>query len=250
MPTFTKTVGAATNSLPVSQIFSPVAPSPPQAPITTITDAPSLAINAHSSSVETFTDYVINGTGDSAVLFQPPSHDNVMRRVTMTRVAAGNSVPQAKHGIYCKARGNLVTDVDMTASQFAVDGLSIRMGNNTFQRIATHGFIFPIAYFEHDDVAGTVLCEDITGDGTETAAIFGDDSNGCLQPYIKQAFTFRRVWLTCPGTNFLVFGNSVFSGAGLAFNGAYVHLENCRLNGSPVTLSQIQGVPTNKITIQ
>lgn len=229
---------------------SPSAPLPPRAPITSIVNAPSIALNLYALPGRTYSDYVVDGTGDSAVLLNDTTHGNTIQRFKMTRVAAGNSVTWAKHGVYCKSNGNTLTDFDATASQFASDGISCRMGGNRFQRMAMHGFIFPFAYFEHDDQPGVVTVEDFTGDGRSDTAIWGDDSNGCTKPYIKQAFVFRRCWFTVPGAHFfLKFGPSVFSGAGGSFDGAYVHLENCRLNGQPVTAGQISGVPSSKLTI-
>lgn len=218
----------------------------PVEPITRIKDADTLAVNLYQPPGRTLTDYIIDGTGDSAVMTQPNSTGNVLRRFKITRPCVLDNVPQAKHGVYCKSRGNVFEDFDMDATQSqgkANNGFSVRMGDNTFRRAKLRGFNFSIAYFEHDGQPGTVTFEDVDGDSTATdVCIWMDDSNEPPSPGLKQTFVFRRVHLS-GGTLFVNCRAGSYIGAGLRFEG-------CTINGRALTLADIgPGFPRNKLTI-
>jgi hypothetical protein len=209
-----------------------------------------LGLNVNNQAGGVYHDYVINGTGDSAILLQGSTTGVTFSRMRLLRVAAASAVSWAKHGMYVKARGNTFIDVYAEQGGNAASGFSVRMGNNSFERTVIKGFPIAVSYYEHDGAAGTVSFKN--GDWTFTGdtAVWGDDSNEPPSPYIKQAFVFENIDAHGPsGAKFLKFGNS-YGGSGLSYRGAGVKIVNCTINGHKVTAADIGGVPSNLLSIQ
>jgi hypothetical protein len=221
--------------------------APPQAPITTILNAPTLGLNVNNMVGQTYQDYVIDGTGDSAVLLQNATSRCKLQRLRLLRVANRSAVPQAKHAIYCKARENEFYDIYAEQGGNAASSLSVRMGNNLFQRTVLKGFNY-VSYYEHDGLPGTVSFIDGDWEFTADTAVWGDDSNEPPTPYIKQAFLFQNIAAKGPGSLFLKFGPSAAGGG--SYRGAGVTIKGCTLNGKPVTAAMVSGVPSDKLVIQ
>ena len=223
----------------------------PQAPITNVTNLSGLGLNVNNQLGGSYHDYVIDGTGDSAILLQGSTTGVSFARMRLLRVAAVSAVSWAKHGMYVKARGNTFTDIYAEEGGNAASGFSVRMGNNSFERTVIKGFPLAVTYYEHDGAAGTVTFKD--GDWTFTGdtAVWGDDSNEPPSPYIKQAFVFENIDAHGPaGAKFLKFGSSAYVSGALAYQGAGVKIINCTINGRPVTAADIGGVASNLLSIQ
>jgi len=206
--------------------------APPQAPITTVANAPGLGLNV--TTVQLVHDLVVDGCGDTAVLFQLAAAGSSLKRARLSRVAALNSVNYGKHGIYGKVRGLLIEDLVCVCSSFAASGVSFRYDGAVMRRFNISGAPHALTYYEESTTKGTVLFED--GDCSfrgDTAVWMDTNSAGP----IVQAFTFRRMNMTgAAGTAFMKVQAGVFSGAS-------VRLEGCTLNGRPVTAADLPNVP-------
>jgi len=220
----------------------------PQDPITRITNLSGLGLNVNNQTNFPYHDYIIDGTGDSGILLQGTTHGCTLDRFDLRRVAVQSAVSWAKHGIYCKARGNSFRDIQAENGGNAASGLSVRMGNNSFLRTVLRGFHFPVTYYEHDGVPGDVMFKDGNWTFGGDTVVWGDDSNEPPTPYIKQTFLFENINAAGPGSFFLKFGNS-YGGTGLAYRGDGVTIRGCVLNGKPVTASMVSGVPADKLFI-
>lgn len=219
----------------------------PRPPITRITALQGLGLNVNDELAATYHDYVIDGTGDSGILLQGATSGCRFDRIDLKRIAVTEAVTWAKHGVYCKARGNQFADLLAENGGHAVSGLSVRMGNNTFLRTVLTGFTHSFTYYEQDGKPGHVMVKDADWHHTGDTAIWGDDSNEPPTPYIKQTFAFFNVSAEGPGPWFLKFGSSTAGGP--SYRGAGVTINHCTLNGRPVDASMVSGVPANLLHI-
>lgn len=222
--------------------------APPVAPITNVTNLSGLGLNVNNIQNNLYHDYIIDGTGDSAILLQGSTTGCLFDRFQLKRVAVASAVSWAKHAVYCKARGNTFRDIYAENGGNAASGFSVRMGNNTFLRTVLKGFNFPVTYYEHDGAAGDVMFKDGDWTFSSDTAVWGDDSNEPPTPYIKQSFLFENIKAAGPGSFFLKFGKSSVPGD-LAYRGTGVTIKGCTLNGKPVTASMVAGVPSDKLFI-
>lgn len=202
-------------------------PAPPVPPITTVTNASGLGRNY--TGMVTAQDLVIDGTGDTAVLFQPGAANSVLRRARLLRCCIGNSVSYGKHAIYAKARDLTIEDVYAECASPAASGFSLRYDGAVLRRSEVHGAPHALTYYETSKVAGAVLVEDVRGSFRGDTGVWAALDS---EPRVLQAFTFRRVHLI---------GQGEFMKA-TAFAGS-VRVEACTLNGRPVTASDLPGVP-------
>src|SRR5436309_5788810 len=105
-------------------------------------------------------DKVIDGTGDTGVLFQMNSDGSTLSRVKMTNVAAGNTVSYGKHGIYAKAHNLTLQDLDISCSSNCASGVSLRHDGAVLNRFKISGAGIAVSYYETSgSVAGTVTVE-------------------------------------------------------------------------------------------
>jgi hypothetical protein len=202
-------------------------PAPPVPPITTVTNAPGLGKNYTTRG--DYHDLVVDGTGDTAVLFQPGAAGSSLERTRLLRCCIGNSVSYGKHAIYAKAANLLIEDIYAECASPAASGFSLRYDGAVLRRSEVHGAPHAITYYETSKKAGTVLVEDVRGSFRGDTGVWAALDS---EPRVLQAFTFRRVDLT---------GNGAFMKA-TAFGGS-VLVDTCTLNGKPVTKADLPGVP-------
>jgi hypothetical protein len=217
-----------------------------------VTNPSGLGLNVNNQSGGSYSDYAIDGGGDSSVLLQGTTNGVTFSRFHITRTKASPTVSWAAHGMYVKAVNNTFSDIyaDNTGGN-GVSGLSVRMHGNTFTRTVLKGYTHAVTYYEHDTAAGTTTFTNGTWAFTGDTAVWGDDSNEPATPYIKQAFVFENIDATGPaGAYFLKFGNSAYVGGALSYRGAGVTIRNCTINGKPVTSANVSGVPSGLLTIQ
>jgi len=208
--------------------------APPQAPITTVTNAPGLGLNV--TTLQHYADYVIDGTGETAVLFQLNAGGSSLKRARLLRVAVGNSVTYGKHAVYGKAPGLLLEDIVAECTANCASGLSMRFDGAVVRRFSVSGAPHAITYYETSSVAGTVLFEDGVCSFTADTGVWVAPETD-YQTKVRQAFTFKRVAMTGPGAFMKVASGFVGS----------VRLEGCTLNGKPVTAAGLPGVPNVSI---
>jgi hypothetical protein len=191
-----------------------------------------LAVNV--TTLQHVTDLIVDGCGDTAVLFQLNSNGASLKRARLLRVAALNAVTYGKHAIYGKARDLLIEDVVAECSQYAASGFSMRYNGAVCRRFNISGAAHAISFYDSSSVAGTVLFEDgdcsFTGD---TGVWMAPETD--YRANIIQAFTFRRVNMTGPGA-FMKVQSGTFANAS-------VRLEGCKLNGVPVVAGDLPDVP-------
>lgn len=217
--------------------------APPQAPITTITGAATIALNLNSTSQpRLYQDYVIDDTGDSAVLVQLAAGPGiVLERFHLTNVAKRSAVTWGKHGCYAKAVGITIRDWYASNGGYASDGISARHSALLVERFECWGFAFPVAYFDEGEAAGQPLVfRHGKGDGTSDTAVWMDTNSGTS---VAQSFEFEDCHFTGAAT-------AVFLRCSAGkFAGRYVKLTGCTMNGNPVTASLVTGIPADKLFI-
>ncbi len=209
-----------------------------------IRDAPALGLNVLTRT--DVADYLIDGTGETGVLFQGAvnSHTadgSTIRNVTMRRIGEFNSVAYGKHGIYGKATGLVGENIDMSLSQYCADGLSARFPSTWRKFKITGQHQHAITYYETGSVKGNVLFEDFDGTFNSPDAAVWVDRESNYQQFVVADFTFRRVALAGPSAWFFATYDSVFKGT--------VRLEGCTLNGAPVTTGNVRGVAPGSLVI-
>ena len=209
-------------------------PAAPVSPITTVTNASGLGKN-YTSKVAA-TDLIVDGSGDTAVLFQPGAAGSSLKRARLLRCAAGNSVSWGKHAIYGKAADLLIEDVYAECASPCASGFSLRYDGAVVRRCEIKGAPHAITYYETSTKAGAVLLEDVRGSFRGDTGVWMDAETDYTSKVI-QAFTFRRVAMVGPGAFMKA---TRFSGS--------VRLEGCTLNGKPVTKTDLPGVPNVTVT--
>lgn len=216
---------------------------PPRAPITAIVGSSSPAYNLYQSP-GTVKDTLVNGGGDSTVIIQPNAIGSVVSRVQLYDVANLNSVPYGKHGIYGKARGLLLEDVDVTCSKYAASGVSLRFDGAVLQRSligreASGRPFIGVSYYETSDVAGTVTISQAKIYASDVPIWITNESS--YQSLVRQQFVIRDVESFSPGSYFLTSANIGPT--------CKVTIQNCTYNGKPVTASMVKGVPSAQLVI-
>ncbi|MBX4201908.1 hypothetical protein KW803_03410, partial [Candidatus Saccharibacteria bacterium] len=222
--------------LPVSASPPPTSWSytvaPPVTPGATITNMSGLGLNI--TTQQNISDKVIDGTGDTGVLFQLNAGGSTMNRVKMTRVAAGNSATFGKHGIYGKVPNLVLQDIDISCSANCASAVSLRYNGAQLRRFILSGAPHAITYYETSTTAGTVTIENGSGSFTGDTAIWMDAETDYTQQVI-QRFVIKNVSFT---------GNGVFMDvADSRFASPSITVEHCFLNGRPVTAADLPGVP-------
>lgn len=209
-------------------------PAPPVPPITTVTNAPTLGKNV--TSRQDIHDLIVDGCGDTAVLFQGNAGGSTLKRARLLRVANTNAVSWGKHGIYGKAPNLTIEDLVVECSSYCASGISMRFDGATVKRFTVKGAPHAITYYETSAKAGQVLFEDGDCSFTGSTGIWIYPETD-YQQTVRQAFTFRRVKMIGQGAFMKV---DRFSGS--------VRLEGCTLNGKPVTKADLPGVPNVTVT--
>jgi hypothetical protein len=222
---------AATRARAAATIAAPVNPGP------TITQMGSMGINVIGR--QDIADKVIDGTGDTGVIFEPGSDGSTLSRVKMTRIAAGDSVSWGKHGIYAKARNLLIQDADISCSSYCASDISLRFDGDHVNRFRVTGAALALTYYEESFTPGTVTVENGSGTFTSDTAIWMDNDPDYGTPKVIQHFVFRNLSFTGPGA-FMKVASGHFAGS--------VYAEHCFLNGHPVTAADFPNVPNVTIT--
>lgn len=227
--------GGGTTTPPSTSPAAPAAPGATGLAVTTITDQTGLGVN--NTSYTQRTDYVIDGTGDTGLLYQFSASDgSTAGRFRMRRIGALASLSYGVHGVYGKAANLLLEDFDIQATKNSLFSMRYPC---TVRRFIGSGAYSALTYYETSPVFGsTVLFEDgnvsFTGDTG-----FWVDAETDYQPTWHQNFIFRRVWMTGPGA---------FAKCAIVRNsGSTFRFEQCRLNGNPITSADIPGIPSATI---
>src|SRR5436309_6464292 len=142
-------------------------------------------------------DKVIDGTGDTGVLFQLAADGSTLSRVKMTNVAAGDTVSYGKHGIYAKGRNLTLQDIDISCSSYCASGVSLRHDGAVLNRFKISGAGIPISYYETTgSVPGTVTVENGSAafPGDTGAWVSLDDAS-----MVHEHFVFKNVSFTGNG---------------------------------------------------
>lgn len=209
----------------------------PRPPIVTIKDTQGVGVNV--TSREDLTDLIIDGTGDTGVLFQKNAGGSTLRRVVMKNVAATNQVSWGKHAVYGKAPDLTIENIDAQCSRYAASGFSLRFNGAVVRNCKVTGAGFAITYFETSNIRGKVIVEDVTGDFRNDTAIWMDAETD-YQSAVYQSFEFRRVHFTGGSDFFLKISQGRMQGS--------VLIDGCTVNGKPVTKQMVSGVPNLTIT--
>jgi hypothetical protein len=230
-PTTTKATTTKASSDPWAYTVAPPASGAP-----VISNMGGLGLNVMTK--QDISDKIIDGTGDSGVLFQIAADGSTLSRVKMTNVAAGDTVSYGKHGIYAKGRNLTMQDIDVSCSRYCGSGVSLRHDGALLDRFRITGAGTPISYFETTgSVPGTVTVENgsATFPGDTAVWISLDDA-----PMVHEHFVFKNVSFT---------GNGAFLKVDLPHFGSdsTVLVEHCFLNGHPVTAADLPNVP--RVTI-
>lgn len=204
----------------------------PVNPGATITNMGGLGVNV--TTKQDVHDVVIDGTGDSGVLFQLNADGSSLSRVKMTRVAAGNSASYGKHGIYAKGRNLTLQDIDVSCSSYCASGISLRHDGALLNRFKVVGAPEALTYYETTGsvTGGTITIENGSGSFTGDTAIWVsvDDATRVYD----QHFVITNVSFTGSGAFMKVdkaaWGNST------------VVVQHCFLNGHPVTAADLPNV--------
>ena len=206
---------------------------PPREPIERITNDPDLGVNV--TTKQDVHDKIIDGTGDSGILFQKDAHGSSAKRIVMKRVGELNAVSYGKHAIYGKARDLLMEDIEAHCSSKCASGFSLRFDGAILRDSSIEGASHAISYYETSSVRGQVLVERVTGSFTGDTAIWMD-AEVDYQNQIYQSFIFRGVKFTGKsGAAFLKIAPNRLQGS--------IRLEGCTLNGQPVTKAMCPNVP-------
>lgn len=211
---------------------SVAAPGSTGGAITSIPTASGIALNIQGSNL-TYVDYDIAGSGDSAVLVGSGGRfaSNIhLSRFRIRNAAAGNSVTWGKHGAYLDCFNSVIEDFDVNCSQYAANGISVRMGGMVIRRANISGAGFVCGFFDSDtgQSDGTVLIEDVTGSNAADTCIWCDAQDD-FKTTFDLKLTFRRVHLS---------GSPAFLKATRVRNGSF-RFEQCTLNGNPVAAGQV-----------
>ena len=169
--------------LPPSSSWAYIVASP-VSPGASITNMSGLGMNI--TSLQNISDKVIDGTGDTGVLFQLNAGGSSMNRVRMTGVAAGNAVSYGKHGIYGKAPGLTLQDLDISCSSYCASVVSLRYDGAQLRRFKLSGAPHAITYYETSTTAGTVTIENGSGSFTGDTAIWMDAETDYTQQVIQE----------------------------------------------------------------
>ncbi len=203
----------------------------PQNPGTTISNMSGLGINV--TTKQDIADKVIDGTGDTGVLFQSNGTGSSMSRIKMSRVAAGNSVAYGKHGVYGKVSNLSLQDMDISCSSYCASGISFRYDGATLNRFKVSGAPHAITYYETSTTPGVVTIKNGSGSFTSDTAIWVDAETDYTQKVI-QKFVITNVSFN---------GNGAFMKVASArFASPSVVVQHCFLNGKPVTAADFPGV--------
>jgi hypothetical protein len=203
-------------------------------PVTIISNMSGLGLN-----ITTKTDtanIIIDGTGDSGVLFQKDAGGSTLRNCTMRRVAAGNSVTWAKHGVYGKAPNLYLENVDIDCSQYATSGMSMRFNGITVKGFSISGLhSHAITYYETSTIPGAVWFENGNCVFSADTGIWIDTEGSIgLPTEVIQTFMFKNIDMH---------GDGVFLKASVRCFKAKFTVDGCTLNGKPVTTADCPGVP-------
>lgn len=218
--------------------------APPQAPITTVQGAAGIGLNIGAGAELTYRDYVIDDTGDSAVIVEAVGPAGVtLERLRLTNVAKRAAVSWGKHGVYAKNRDITIRDLYASNGGYAADGVSAREPGLLVERFECWGFSFPVAYFDEGQPAGKPLVFRHGKGDTKLDTAVWVDINQTHATMVLQSFEFEDVHFTGPAT-----AAFLRCEAG-KFAGQYVKLTGCTMNGRAVTAANVAGIPADKLVI-
>ena len=211
---------------------SPTPPAAPTAPINNVINASGLGLNV--TTTQTLTDYYIDGTGDSAILFQLSGNGSSMTRCKIRRAAVFNSVGYGKHGVYGSQRNLTLQDMDVQCSSYCASGLSMRFDGAIVRRFLVSGAPHALTYYDSAPVDySDILFEDGTASFTGDTGVWIDAQTD-YRATCKQDFVFRRIAMT---------GSGAFLKVSAAAATSTFLIDTCTLNGAPVTAANCPGVP-------
>lgn len=226
---------------------TPIAPQPP---ITVITQQ-GICLNVAASPQTLYQDYDLSYSGDSTIIMGPtgqsPEPVTTFRRFLISHVFEGpGQQGSGTHGVYCKRDNVLFQDFNINTSH--TDTFSLRHPGIVVDRftltVNAGGYDFITSYFEESTVAG--LCT--IKNGTASTAVGGSyfmwtgSNPDAPVPAMKREFLFQNVHVT--GSVNAWIGIE----AGMSNVSPGVTLQNCTINGNPVTAGQIQGYNIISIT--
>lgn len=203
--------------------------------VQTINNAPGLGVNV--TTQQAIHDIALNGSGDSAVLFQLNAGGSTADRLSLLNVASLNAVSYGKHGIYAKAQNLTLRDIDITCSGAAASGLSMREAGLLAQRftIGRSGSGRPpiaLSYYETVSTEGTVTCEHMIVYCSDTVIWLSYDTDTSS---VHQNFVFRDIQAFGPAWFLRV--DRTF-GPGLKA-GKTITLDTCSMNGVRITSANL-----------
>lgn len=209
----------------------------PVEPITRIVDAATVSLNIYGPGATTKrTDFEITRGGETAVMVLPEAPGTTLSRIRAIDVAAGWTSAMSKpHALYAKSLNCTVEDYwASTSPNVQGDCFSLRMAGTVLRRFHGEGAHAHLLGYFQEKLAdgtmpkGTVLIENGTGTFKGDTAMWIDVNSG---PYVEQAFVLRNLDVTGPGA-FLV------KASPLTWRGT-MRIENCTLNGKPVTAAMV-----------
>ena len=220
--------------------------------VTKITNPPGVGFNSPDIRPGVnAVDVAITGGGDSAFMFGAPRGDSEPRlvvRCEALNVASGNTVSYGKHGIYGDATID-VSDFRSTPSHAAASGVSFRWGGVNKVRRAVLGeqsnpFPLPITFYDSGEGFGTTDIDEVTLWASENTAIWASVNPDFGGSIVQQHF------LIGPQVEAHVAGGSLLFNAELWDARSTVTVsKRATVNGKPVTVASIGGVPGSSITM-
>lgn len=221
----------------------PVPPPPPAGWSIAPPVNPTVVMNAHGWVVNDTTpgahihDYVIHGTGDSAIICEPGKSDGALvERIQAYDVAKLNTVTFGKHLLYADGRNITAQDITGTGSAYSASGMSMRYPGFLGQRLQLDGFELFAELFQEVDEAGTFTLAH--GAGATYNADCGIFLSVNRAKAMTLAGTITDIHLTgVPSARWFLRADSSYAAPSMRIAG-------CSWNGKPITPALVSGVPS------
>lgn len=196
-------------------------------------DTPLGALNVASPNDHawTITRSTFKHIGDSGIIIW--GSDIAVTHSTIVDTGWNNDISWAKHGLYVKGPGAVISD-DVIAN-FQSDGISLRSENARVVNDTIHGGVVGVAYFDYSVHTGTSQVLDNRIYGVNESFYFAGDTDAVTGGHPREGFVIRGNLLKADGKLNIDLSGAVYSQIALTQNTLRGHFQIAVNAYAPVT---------------
>jgi hypothetical protein len=179
-------------------------------------DTPLGALNVASANDHdwTITRSTFKHTGDSGIIIW--GSDVTVTHSSIVDTGGNNDISWAKHGLYVKGPGAVISD--NVISGFQSDGVSLRSENARVLNNTIHGGVVGVAYFDYSVHSGTSQVVDNRIYGVNESFYFAGDADAINGGNPRENFVIRGNLLKADGKLNVDLSGAVYSQVSLTQN--------------------------------